>query len=650
MKKKTKKLLKCEKWGVKRLNQMKSYFPQGFNSATQDIINNLANDILKNPYQPLHNILKMYSDDSLVILISKLAKSKDGRLISFFMKLVNKYQGRVRETALNAVIELNWADSQKSLKNASMERCVAAYATLDRPSGKCGLIIMCEKGFISKELELHTFILNFNHEGIKKYNLKKIPVSYKKHWEHQLNGYIEIEFSEALSLLQDAYGQNIKFCTKPAREFNNYKYLLEYEIEVLDRSKLLKKLLFENLTSCEFANVYIAALKRLDYPLLYDLSSFERKKRLGKREDFMLFAGEDLSRYIFLKSKVQCIEEKGVEIKIKAFIIISTPQDEIMKINYELVLNDGGDTFWIDVFQEVSRKILDENHPENPMNYRVFCSLYVHSNSKGIKKWLENNSEIFLTGEFEKGVCYKLLKPEGVTYNSFDVTNGVVSEFILTEKELIVYAPKAINLAKMENLIAQSTELKVLFKRKYYFPVRELYKAAISGEPLEMLLKTDNKLPWLKGLKSRAALIYWNGDKSAMNVLTIEATYKLQLNSNIWYFLIEKKHQQTDEILSLIEYYVSGDWVWLNIYKGEMDQQINKLCPHSEVVYEYEFRDYYDLFISPVNDKRKWKIYDVLRTMAKEAPALKAMGMVPDLKETARKFKSLVKNGKQVYA
>lgn len=544
---------------------------------------------------------------------------------------------------LNRNMVKEWSSSPKSMATDNfIGKCLTAYATLDRFSGKCGLIILWEKELIRKELEFHTFLLSFNYEGIKAYTVKKLVFPYGKYCQDEMKDYVQIEFQEAVSLLQDAYRQNIRFGTAPARGWENYRFFLEYETSGLEGVELLHKLVLNNLTPLEFTNVYLAALKRMDYVLLYDLSSFRRKKNLGSREDFFCTSGEKLANYNFLKSKVLNMAKQGDKEIILASIMVGTPQDEIIKIDYKLVLFNDGGVLYLDDFQELNRTALAEDHPENPMNYRVFCSVYSISGQTLIRNWLESNPDIFLTGEFDKGMCYKFLKAEEHVRNCFDVTAGIISEFILTEKEMIVYASRPFNLVQMEYLLTKELKERVKFKQKYYLPVRKLYKAVILGGSLEVLLKRSSGKFCCCSFKAEAAFLYWKGKRQIADKLQTEATYKLLLEQDNWYFLEERKKGGDEESISFIEYYVSGNWLRLNVYNANLEEELKKLKPQAEVIVEYELADYYDLFNPPLSVERKWKICRMLNLMGRQASILKRMGIVPSVKGTARRLGALV--------
>jgi len=521
-------------------------------------------------------------------------------------------------------------------------RCIAAYTTFDRFSGKCGLLILWEKRALKKELEMHSFLLSFNYEGIKKYTLKKLTLPHRQDWEEELAGYVRIDFAEAVSLLQDAYKQNVRFGTVPAAGWEKYSFFLESESGEIDQVKLLQKMSSVDFSPVEFTNIYLAALKRMDNAVLYDLSSPERKKRLGSRAEFLLYSGDSLSAYTFLKSKVLVTEKRGKRQIVTAFIVVSTPEDEIMEIAYNLVLLRRGKVLSLDGFQEVSRTVLTAEHPENPLNYRVFCSTYHLSHPALVRGWLESSPDVFLTGEFEGGICYKLLKPEEIPHQSFDVASGIISEFLLTENELFIYAQKPFHLAKMERSLVQALQDKVSFKQKYYLPVRKLYQAALQGVSLESLLEKSPERAEMHSFSALSAFLLWQGYGKLFDKLKREALYKLQLDSEAWYFFIERKKRGREESSGFIEYYLSGNWLRLNVYNGRIGEEIKKLGARVEVIKEDEFASQSDSLNVPLSEERQWKIFKMLNLMGREAPSLKAMGLIPSVRGMARRLGTLV--------
>ncbi len=380
-----------------------------------------------------------------------------------------------------------------------------------------------------------------------------------------------------------------------------------------------------NLTLEEFTNIYFTALRRMDKALL---------KKLGLREEFLVTFDKDWSGFTFLKSKILRIEKKGQQGIVVVSVIVCTAEEEIMKIHYQLVLQEGEQGLAVADFQEVKRTVLLMDHPENPLNYRVFCSVYAISSAGLIRNWLESNPDIFLTGEFAKGDCYKLLKVEDCPRQCFDVTAGIVSEFILTKHELIIYAPQAAKLAGMEFLLARDLKKGVVFQQKYYLPVRELYKTVISGASLERLLQEEKRQPNLHSFQAFSAFICWKSSELILDYLRKEATEKQQLDRETWYFIKERrKTDNQEEAAGFIEYYVSGNWVRINAYNEDLEKELKRFRGKVELIQEEALQE--------EDAERKWKIYKLLNLMAKEAPSLKEMGIVPSVKAIAWRLGSV---------
>jgi len=523
-------------------------------------------------------------------------------------------------------------------------RCVAAYTTLDRPYGKCGVIILWEKRMPKKEMEMHTFLLSFNSDGIKRYALKRLLSLQRQNWEDNLVGYVRIEFAEAVSLLQDAYQQNVRFGTAPAEGWEKYSSFLKKSVLEIDRPKLLQKLALNNLNPVEFTNIFLSALKRMDNAVLYDLSSTERKKKLGVREDYLLYTDLNLAQYTFLRSKVTNKEKLGKRRLVSAFIIVCTAQDKIVKIEYSLVLIRWGKSLFVESFRELTHTILGADHPENPMNYPVFCSIYqlTYANKAIVRNWLESNTDIFLTGEFEGGSCYKLLKPEEIPSKSFDAISGIICEFMLTENEMYLYAQKPFHLAKMERSLPLALKDKVSFKQKYYLPVRKLYKAGLMGLSLEEILKKSVEATDVNTVAAFSACLFWKGYGHVFDKLKNEALYTLQLDRDAWYFFIERNNPGPEPSFVYVEYYISGNWIRLNSFNGNIATELDKLGPYIDVIKESDFDKKQDTYNTSLSGERKWKIYKMLNLMAREAPSLKAMGLVPSVRGMALRSGTLV--------
>ncbi|MDD2212390.1 MAG: hypothetical protein PHV56_05410, partial [Clostridia bacterium] len=96
------------------------------------------------------------------------------------------------------------------------------------------------------------------------------------------------------------------------------------------------------------------------------------------------------------------------------------------------------------------------------------------------------------------------------------------------------------------------------------------------------------------------------------------------------------------ESSGFIEYYLSGNWLRLNVYNGRIGEEIKKLGARVEVIKEDEFASQSDSLNVPLSEERQWKIFKMLNLMGREAPSLKAMGLIPSVRGMARRLGTLV--------
>lgn len=526
-------------------------------------------------------------------------------------------------------------NKEQSGKNLGHRDEYWAYVSAERLSGKCALLIFGERNSSRKEYDVYSFLLSFNHEGIKEYHKQNLIHLNTYSWQEEINGYVRIDFGEAVALLQDAYWQNCLFGTKPARGWADYRFFLEYDPDGLDQALLMRKFSLHKLTPEGFTNIYLYALKQLDYALLYDLCSRERKAALGSREAFPATISEDWWQHTIIKCQFEKEERNGRQIITTAYAIVYTAEEEIMKIEFRLVLREEKDgCLALDDFQELKRTVLSAEHPENPLNYRVFCSVYSLTNAVCFRNWLQNRSDVFLTGEFEAGACYKLLQAEHNPLEGYDVKAGIVCEFILKDKELIVYAPWAVNLAKMERALVTEIKKGLAYKQKYYLPVRELYKAVLTEHSLEEILREPAGEDFARKYQLVSAISCTKNKGYVVDLLRKKASARTKLDQDTWYFVREKYDESRTQVVSFIEYYVVGNWVRINAFGEDLEEEVRKFSDETDFLLEEELKNY-SRFPLRFSAERKWRIYKMIKTMAREAPSLKEMGIVPSVKDTA---------------
>ncbi len=571
------------------------------------------------------------------LFLSELSQTRDRRLVPFFMEVVRECEGSLKDCAEYALMRLTPERSWGWGSTNTERRFLKAFASRDRFEGKCTLTIVWTSGEIKPVMEAQRFILNFNHVGVKEYYCKKHPTFRTCDTPHHFQ---ELSLVEAVALLQDAYGQNIRFNTQPASGINDYGALLQFETGSLIRHELINKFYSSYLTARMLGNIYLRAFKNMDAALLYDLSSQERQAALGERSEFIFNYGEELKNYTFLRTQVTGLEKEQGKILLSAYVIVNTPQDEIVKIFYRITLVKVKEYYYIDGFEEEKRQELCYSDPDNPLNYRVFCSAYKTAGVKRIQKWLDSQKDIVLTGEFEGGCCYKWLTGERSAVNSYDITDGIIVEFILKEGEFLIYAKNPVELVQVEKRIKADLGPHLTLQNKYYLQVHDVYRTVVYYSSLHRVLLENYSEGSLRKMRANWAVFYVEDDKKFFSGLQQRTVNLLRLDSNTWYFWIKDK-----PMAKQVEYYLTGHWVKVNVFNATLEEEMQELDNISikEIYYGDELDNYYDLFTPPVSEERKWEIYQGLHRIHKES-ILGRMGLIPELREVAQKLGSVITN------
>lgn len=508
-----------------------------------------------------------------------------------------------------------------------------AFASITRLMGKCNLIVMWKSKGRKRQFIAHSFNLSYNHEGVKTYRVVLIEQREIKKLCGTEEEYVEISMREAASLLQDAYGQNIRFNTSPAAGFTSEYILLAQDTSNQERLNIIEKLSQQELTTKMFTNIYFAALRRMDNGLLYDLSSENRRTVLGDRNEFLFNGGKEYQGYTYLRNSIISIKRVDDYYNADVFTVLITEQEKIVKITYNLIIAKQGKEFFIDAFRETDREILDNKHPDNPFNYLVYCSRYKLLSANKVSKWLDNEYDVLLTGELKDCHIYKWLQSNDNPADEFNINDKILGEYVLTNDELIIFAKKPYNLIKAERKAAECS-LGVKLQKKYVLPIQQLYQYIFmncsDGED------NLNRSSCLHEFCGQSALIYLGDNYSLIEYLNYISEGKNRLGLRGWYFYGKSK-----------EYYLSKGWLIIYVYGETIEKEIERLEKQfgvKEKVLNTELESQYDLLNRPISEQKKWHIYGLLQRFYQEKNDLQDLGLVTPLEEVLRTF-GAVKTG-----
>lgn len=351
-----------------------------------------------------------------------------------------------------------------------------AYAHGNRLEGECALSVVWRLGKEKKCL-IHRYNLVFGQVGIDEYMVEEIPFYPGKVLEkHIFPDSVQISLPEAAALLQDAYEINKMFKSFLPRGFRKDDFLLACNTAQIDRTLLCKKLSCGSIDKIGFVNAYAAAMRREDVLLLYDLSSPARQCKIGTRKAELLTKNLKLDKAaVYLKSAVWCADQSG-EDTYKLETYQSTREDLIQRVLLSLKIIGGEGEFLIDSVTEIQRNSIDEEDPRNPLNYEVLCSLYQISDKKVLLKWLATHQHLFLSGEFAYGATYKWIMDVNSTYTSFNISDCILCEIIITDTQVVIFSHKQENLLMLEKEVIPLLKGQIKEMRKFSLSIASLYR------------------------------------------------------------------------------------------------------------------------------------------------------------------------------
>ncbi len=526
---------------------------------------------------------------------------------------------------------------QDNLQNCQ-KRFYKAFSTSDRAEGKCRLMIIWKKG--RKRLEIHDYQLYFDCRGIKECNVIELYRNSKEEWKRFLPvNALQISLLEAVIFIQDAYQQNIRFNSAVPDSFQPNRFLFKLDIKGIDRKPVLNKFFPRSLSIVGFANIYMAALRRLDCQLMYDLLTYDSQQKIGDKRDYFYEKLKKYEKCNFIASGVDKIQNKEKQLSLVTYVILLTPEDEVYKITYNMKLCREEGFFQVVAFTEVTKEPINGGHPENPFNYNVFCSMYNHNQQNIIQKCLEANPDIILTGETEGVLRYKYLINMEKAWEEFKITDSIIAEFILTEKKLLVYSQKTRNLLKIEKFFAENLGHQLSVPKKHYLSVGDLCVSVL------LTGKDDTNTPWdnlLSKKQAVSAIIKAEEKELLLSYLNNHAVYKEYLGKNTFYYFIKEKRNNSnmrEKNNYMAEFYVTNNWAKINIYLGSKMQELQTLMSKDTGISIINEAELDNSSLAPtVSEQRKWQIYNMMHLLHKEAGTLQKLNIVPTLKDVATKM------------
>jgi len=503
-----------------------------------------------------------------------------------------------------------------------------AFVTQERAAGMCRLFLIWQRGRRRRSLQVHQYLLCFNHEGIKDYQVEDISYLGLRGWENRL-GYpmVSLGLAEAASLIKDAYEQNKRYRTKAPSGIGSSHLLLDFDTEGVEPSRISYGLFPPKVNVEMFTNIYLSALKRLDWGLLYDLAHGERQSKLGTRLDYLRNHEDELSQCTFLRTGITAVEVQGRISWVKAYVILSTPGDELLRIYYQLKILEENSYYYVVDLRELDREELTPSHRDNPLNYPVFATLYRHHCKEEIARWLEEQPGLFLSGELNDGEAYKWLNGGLEPWEEFDCTQAISAEFYLTKEELLIFSQQPEKLAGITRLLTEDLRGTLLLQGQYYLKISEIYARMFIEDNCNSPAKLANLL---QEQQADSMLLHVEPRQKGrfMAYIGKMAAKSVKLGPGASYHVLQDSQ-------FLAELYAAGNWLKICVYRGDGTGMLARFKAGFhlvEVIKDRELDNHYDLFTPPLSDQRRWMIFRRLHQLGTEAGFIKRMRLVASVR------------------
>ncbi|MGI6224935.1 MAG: hypothetical protein ACOYJ1_01640 [Peptococcales bacterium] len=542
-----------------------------------------------------------------VKIIENLAKKNNSRLIAFFQLLARETEGEIQKIALRALRKYQYLGYKIKplIPKEINSQNVQAFVSPTRLTGACVLVFITE---LDEEYQAHYFSLFFNHLGIKEYfqycsknKADLLSVINKQ-------GLVPIDFLSGLRLLEDAYGQNQRFKTKPASGFSQYKKFFLGRMDEAEDAQKLDKIEFkplvlaqEELNPERVINAYFLALKNMDAALVYDLTASILQKKFGSRGEFITNWFNPFEKYIFIKSIPINWETGQDRAKGSYKLVASNENDELEKIDFrfELIKTNG---CWrlLDVKVECLSPINNED-TLNPLNYQVHAAIFKIDNYHQIKCIFDNWPDIHLTGEFNEGYCYKWFKAGNLLDIGIDVAKDIYGEFILTNKELVIFGANLKNITEVchhfhEQVQKENNNIGFFLRAKGFCKVRDVYQVITDPDfSLGSMLVAKSKMYYTKLIDFQ----HW------YTFLKNKAIEHFVLDSKIQVFHLGEREDKFEVLLyknHAFFFCYNDSLEILTDYLANIQEDIRKISSELE---------YWD-------EKEKWEYYKLISSLSKD--------------------------------
>lgn len=392
-------------------------------------------------------------------------------IIDFFYLLQKEYDFEYENEINRSLLKFRLAGNSPTPPIFINTNFYKAYIKRTRHTGKVTLNVLSKDD--QNNFTVECFYLAFNSDGIHSYFIMEnfSESEFRKEsnlWDEMQ----EINYQECTYLIQEAYGFNREFMSRPALGKFLYGRFLEEPSRLNDQEifNLIRKI-SEDLSPRQLINTFFYALKFKD--LNYVKSMLDPEIDWGKKLP-RLFNLLSQPGVLMLEGKADNIEDNNQMLVITAHTLILKDKN-LYQNNYSFSLAFKSQKGWlINNIEKTRYKKIKENAKTNPLNLKVYCRVYEILNLDNLLAALDCLDNIYELGELPYGIHMRISLQDECTNKGVFFMSDVYADLIINGDEFVLICKDEAHLNKLHSLIVKKGQLSVI--ESYWLPLKRAYR------------------------------------------------------------------------------------------------------------------------------------------------------------------------------
>jgi hypothetical protein len=530
-------------------------------------------------------------------------------LVEFFYLLKQEYGRELEDDCDRALEKFSMAGIDTTPPPAFQGDFYRAYATCSRHSGRVTLDIAWHTP--GKGVHVEGFYLTFSSDGI--YSFFVIEDMSKEEYIEERNtaaDMVELTYSEACALIQDAYNFNIRCMTRPALGKFLYQKYIDHSPE-LDRPTLISLVqrLCARLTPRQLVNTLFHALRYQDFSYI---DSLWLEQRFSQSMMYGAFNHIIKPGVLLLEGQVKEVSGSQDLVEVLAYSVTVSDGD-VWKCDYRFKVAREHNQWRITEMKKYSEQQINSTVELNPYICRVYCRVYDITDIDALFDIIDKMDNIREVEELPDGIHMRVTCFEDDFNHGVSLLTGVIADLVINGDEFVVMAQKMNTINEFDDIFTSQpvTPLRYMGEYEVSLITAFSYLAGQYANFEDVLINDDNDFVYDVGLRFITARYLVKDRPEVLSRLKQIANIEFNLadNTRLFYQLGEG----CSDSVFLAEYMLGSNLVTLSTFgEGDMGQ--------ARQLFE---RDMYDSLEFDRSDVREEGIFEILTDdVKKQHPVL----------------------------